>query len=420
MESTESSPLRANRPKKWRNMVAYWLLGLCNNYGYVVMLSAAHDVLEKTDHSASDDIPQRNSTERLCNTMSTGTILLADILPSLFVKVIAPFLPFFVHIRVLIVILLSCAGFLLVAFTTAPWMAILGVVSTSFASGLGELTFLAYSHKFERSSISMWSSGTGGAGVFGAGSYAGLTALGLSSKSSLLLMLIVPVIMGLSFWLLLKHPGRISCCSDDGSLIIQNEDSPTNIVEADESVQDSNDQSVIHSFYRKLCDIPPLFRYMIPVGLVYLFEYFINQGLFELIYFEGLSIDHKEQYRWYQLDYQIGVFISRSSASFFTLKKIWLMAVFQFLNVIIFTFEAIYFYIPNIWIVFALILWEGTLGGAAYVNTYYRIANEVAPEKKEFSLSITTLADAIGIGLAGAISIPVHNIICKMPAPTRL
>lgn len=33
---------------KWRNMVAFWILGLCNNYGYVVMLSAAHDILART------------------------------------------------------------------------------------------------------------------------------------------------------------------------------------------------------------------------------------------------------------------------------------------------------------------------------------------------------------------------------------
>lgn len=34
--------------QKWRDLVAYWILGLCNNYGYVVMLSAAHDILVNT------------------------------------------------------------------------------------------------------------------------------------------------------------------------------------------------------------------------------------------------------------------------------------------------------------------------------------------------------------------------------------
>lgn len=33
-------------PGRWRDLTAYWILGLCNNYGYVVMLSAAHDILQ--------------------------------------------------------------------------------------------------------------------------------------------------------------------------------------------------------------------------------------------------------------------------------------------------------------------------------------------------------------------------------------
>lgn len=30
---------------RWRDLTAFWTLGLCNNYGYVVMLSAAHDII---------------------------------------------------------------------------------------------------------------------------------------------------------------------------------------------------------------------------------------------------------------------------------------------------------------------------------------------------------------------------------------
>lgn len=53
------------------------LLGLCNNFGYVVMLSAAHDILKQettgnsTGNSSEPEI--HNSTNRLdCNTISTG------------------------------------------------------------------------------------------------------------------------------------------------------------------------------------------------------------------------------------------------------------------------------------------------------------------------------------------------------------
>lgn len=39
---------------RWRNLIAFWILGLCNNYGYVVMLSAAHDILaSKFGHKVS-------------------------------------------------------------------------------------------------------------------------------------------------------------------------------------------------------------------------------------------------------------------------------------------------------------------------------------------------------------------------------
>lgn len=36
---------KSNDPGRWRDLTAYWILGLCNNYGYVVMLSAAHDII---------------------------------------------------------------------------------------------------------------------------------------------------------------------------------------------------------------------------------------------------------------------------------------------------------------------------------------------------------------------------------------
>lgn len=36
-----------NDVHKWRNILAFWILGLCNNYGYVVMLSAAFDIIKR-------------------------------------------------------------------------------------------------------------------------------------------------------------------------------------------------------------------------------------------------------------------------------------------------------------------------------------------------------------------------------------
>jgi battenin len=46
--------------------------------------------------------------------------------------------------------------------------------------------------------------------------------------------------------------------------------------------------------------------------------------------------------------------------------------------VIFFTFEAVYLFVPSIWIIFVAVLREGLLGGAAYVNTFYRMSVEVS------------------------------------------
>ncbi|KAL0108823.1 hypothetical protein PUN28_014146 [Cardiocondyla obscurior] len=390
---------------RWRNLIAFWILGLCNNYGYVVMLSAAHDILHHKFGNKDDTqiVVNGTTTGRTCNSVSTGAILLADILPALIIKFTAPFLPFLVHVRLATCVLFSAAGFLIVSLSTTEWLAIMGVVVTSLSSGLGEVTLLSYSNQFSKEVISTWSSGTGGAGVIGALSYAGL-AMVLSTEHTLLVMLTVPFLQAITFWGILKHPTHIKIPITKNGI-----DSQEQIIKVPKK-----------SFRDKISLVPGLLKYMIPLGLVYLFEYFINQGLYELIEFKDIWLDHSDQYRWLQVDYQIGVFISRSSVNLVTINKIWIMSVLQFANVVILLFETIYYYIPNIWIVFALVLWEGLLGGGAYVNTFYRMSTEIPRSDREVSLGIATMADSIGIALAGWLSMPVHNAICKMPQPQRL
>jgi len=396
---------------RWRNLIGFWILGLCNNYGYTVMLSAAHDILAHHDPNKHDSGQDYNSisdpSKRDCNYMSTGAILLADIIPSLLTKIIAPFFPLCVHVRMFLVIVLSCAGYILVGASETETVAIMGVVATAFSSGLGEATLLSYMAFFKNKNvISTWSSGTGGAGFFGSLSYAALTSLGLSPSTTLYILLVVPALMTITFWVLLEKPvledaGSSTPSESNFNSTLNNDRVPLTL---------SND-----SVGEKLRSIPPLFKYMIPLGLVYFFEYFINQGLFELIYFDRIFISHAEQYRWYQVTYQIGVFISRSSINLVQINVIWLLAVLQGLNVIFFTLESLYSFLPSIYLVLAAVLWEGLLGGGAYVNTFYKINKEVVPEKREFSMAITSLADALGITMAGFLSMPVHNYICGLP-----
>lgn len=45
--NVSASNLSIHDAYKWRNILAFWVLGLCNNYGYVVMLSAAYDIIKR-------------------------------------------------------------------------------------------------------------------------------------------------------------------------------------------------------------------------------------------------------------------------------------------------------------------------------------------------------------------------------------
>ena len=40
----DSQPQNEDR---WRDLVAFWILGLCNNFGFVVMLTAANDIIKE-------------------------------------------------------------------------------------------------------------------------------------------------------------------------------------------------------------------------------------------------------------------------------------------------------------------------------------------------------------------------------------
>ncbi|KAG7152239.1 Protein btn-1 like protein [Verticillium longisporum] len=80
-------------------IAAFWLLGLINNVLYVIILSAAQDLV-------GSNVPK-------------GVVLLADVLPSFITKLMAPY---FIHrvpysLRVLVFIGLSGVGMLLLALT---------------------------------------------------------------------------------------------------------------------------------------------------------------------------------------------------------------------------------------------------------------------------------------------------------------
>lgn len=175
-----------------------------------------------------------------------GVVLLADVIPSFLTKLCAPY---FIHaipynIRIIVFVCLSACGMLLIAVTPGYRdggtisMKMAGVILASLSSGGGELSFLGLTHFYGPFSLAAWGSGTGGAGLIGAGAYAlATTSLGFTVKATLLASACLPMVMMISFFIILpREPLKHELGSRKDSLTM--ETSITD-VEADEDDLDS-------------------------------------------------------------------------------------------------------------------------------------------------------------------------------------
>ncbi|XP_074995540.1 uncharacterized protein LOC142077461 [Calonectris borealis] len=156
-----------------------------------------------------------------------------------------------------------------------------------------------------------------------------------------------------------------------------------------------------------------------PLAVVYFAEYFINQGLLELLYFPASALTHNEQYRWYQLLYQAGVFASRSSLRCLRLRRVGLLALLQVLNAVVLLVAVVIPFLPGLAVAFAMVGGEGLVGGAAYANAFLNVAEEAAPEGREFAMTVASVADTVGVALAGGAALGVHGFFCPRPDPRR-
>ncbi|CAK7262544.1 battenin CLN3 protein [Sporothrix epigloea] len=436
--------------------VSFWLFGLINNVLYVIILSAAQD---------------------LVGTLPKGVVLLADVVPSFATKLVAPY---FIHhvpyaARIPIFVALSSAGMLLIATTPAlasVAVKLFGVVLASLSSGGGELSFLGLTHYYGPLSLAAWGSGTGAAGLVGAGLYVLLTEwLQISVRASLLSSAVLPVVMLLSFFLLLpREPMQYAGVSggfprkqstvyspvhrqdadreqEDGTSDVDERDrfaaADGSVVAAsayaagicnsdDDDDDDGNDEeasrarhgyrrgnSSAGTFQANLARARALFfPYMLPLLLVYIAEYTINQGVAPTLLFpleRSPFSEYRAFYPFYGFLYQLGVFISRSSTPFVRIHRLYLPSLLQVANLAILTAQAVYFdsFLPSVYIVFVIVFWEGLLGGAVYVNTFAEIMETMPAADREFSLGATSVSDSGGICVAGLLGMVMEVRLCS-------
>lgn len=421
--STQPSPSAPSKRTSYRLNTAFFLFGLLNNSLYVVILTAALELL-----------PQG---------VPTGLVSFANIFPALIAKAIWPYLlrgEVRYTKRVWSCAALSFAGMLLVSFFPALVMRLVGISLASFSSGLGELTFLQLSTRyapkaegrrrrwdglsaaqragagletnFAGDAVGWFASGTGAAGLVGAAAWWVVRPLGVQTGMAILSVL--PGFMVLAYVVVLpsvqqllgrnggKAAGEYAPVSTEDDAAERNSEDR----EADATVDDDEDREhsttplaspqdikVRLSFQEKMSLLKPMLQpYIIPLVIVYAMEYTINQGIAPtLIYPLPTPSTHPllshiirkltDYYPLYQLVYQTFVFLSRSSISIFKLPAIprhllWLPAVLQTTLLLVLMTESLYAWFrasiasP---LVIVLICIEGLAGGSAYVSVFYSI-----------------------------------------------
>ncbi|GAB1292683.1 Battenin [Apodemus speciosus] len=404
----------------WKNAVGFWILGLCNNFSYVVMLSAAHDILKQEQASGNQShvepgptpMPRNSSSRFDCNSISTAPPgarqwrLFCWKLSSgrLFsVSGVKPVWSGFGqhligarggHLPLTDRFLPQCRD-LMVVFgywgCRASWIAVLPGTHPGWPLPTAHPAF-----------------------------YVGNPSSAASQCYFLLLTSPEPLDPGGEdeAETAARQP-LIGTETPESGPGCQLGPLPPGKVDSVQGLDSGCGRPV-----RLLCLLPfpyisrlfqGLLRYIIPLVLVYFAEYFINQGLFELLFFRNTSLSHAQQYRWYQMLYQAGVFASRSSLQCCRIRFTWVLALLQCLNLAFLLADVCLSFLPSIYLIFIIILYEGLLGGAAYVNTFHNIALETSDKHREFAMEAACISDTLGISLSGALALPLHDFLCNLP-----
>lgn len=424
-ENDKSAEMRKQQRSLLHLGLSFFLFGLINNVLYVIILSAALDLVPP-------------STPK-------GIIAFWNIAPSIVAKFSWPYIlkGRIRYVRRLVgCCFLSVMGMIVVATSDGLSPRLFGIGCASLASGLGEVTFLQLSTTYHPPSVAgrgvgYFASGTGAAGLVGAFLWWELRGLGV--RIGVGLSSVLPFVIPLTYFLLLPRPDALSSLvfsdpeeaglpsSEYTPLPVSEEDTGEAVVETAPLTAKTLSLSDKWELLK-----PMLPRYMAPLFFVYLFEYTINQGVAPTLVYPISTPDSspvfgrivhsiRDYYPLWQLVYQSTVFLSRSSLSLglpaLPTRAIPIPSVIQGLLLAILSSESALGYFPDALapgLVFCLISVEGICGGLSYVNAYFRAGLEPAnAQERAFKMGAIGLADSLGILAASLVAMPTEVALCR-------
>jgi len=400
----------------YRVVIGFWLMGMLNNAIFVILNAGAKEI----------------------DAGGVGLVYFCNVFPAFVVKSTAAFWfdKFSYWSRVVACSFLMVACLLIVAFAQSLSARLGGIMIGAFASALGEASFLAFSSKFDgRLALTAWSSGTGFAGVFGyMWTLTSTRLVGMSFRESLVTANVLPVAWLATYvWFLRPSPGWQQLSQNETTL----SPDPSELVRHSENERSSSDlngpvptscaeTSVQHVFLRphremsapwsirdRLSIIYHLRAFTLPLFFVYVAEYSMQAGTWAAV---GFPItDKSSRDNFYQnanTIYQVGVFFSRSSGTFFRISKVqlWVMPVLQVCLLVFFIANGIWHLWWNEWLL-CLAFVVGTLGGAVYCHGFILISEQTHPEEQEVALASASVADTFGIVAANILGIMIQGCL---------
>lgn len=383
--------------------LSFLVFGLVNNVLYVIILSAAVDLVETT-------VPK-------------ATVLLADITPALILKICSPFFISSVKypVRVVALVVLSMTGMIIISVSTSNRISVLfGICLASISSGMGEVSFLQLTHYFERKpSIGGFATGTGCAGIVGSFMYLFMTTVArVSVPTVLLLSSALPLGFLLSFYLMLPPFDFVE--QGNYTSLEQVQDTRSPITRGDANSYFDVVTVKVNVRHTLAIMRPLIVPYMIPLGSIYLFEYLINQGIAPILLFDiqklpsWLYNSYRDIYVVYGFLYQLGVFLSRSSVTWgIRVRALYLLSGLQFVNLLLCFSQATKDWpVSNIWLMNLVIFYEGLLGGLLYANTFMSVSEDTPDLIRERAIGCVGISDSFGILIAGLLSLKVETSLC--------
>ncbi|KAK3598099.1 hypothetical protein CHS0354_036083 [Potamilus streckersoni] len=375
-----------------RNWIGLFILGAINNLPYVIVTSAAKTIADRFEENNL-----------------VGLVFGANVALNVVVKVANTFLlKTSYSARYVANSCLMLIGLFGVAYAFSFWFALLCIVFVGASSAFGENVALGYLKHFPSKLVNAWSSGTGMAGVLGSGIYiifgcvvgpGGQDQDELSRLIKYAFLLTTPsvVLYLYAYFGVIRRPKEKASVQKEENgerepLFASTNDQSDEIQEKPAVTQNLRDTlRKVWTGYKRIAWIS------FNLAAVYMFEYVAQGCAAKVRPHTEYNASCPELFAGIALCYQAGVFVSRSSVQLYQIRKIEILTVLQFFNMVLWVMDVHWKFLPTA-VLPALMIFVGLLGGASYVNIFYLLLNDrMYEEDRELLINMAAIFITLGI-----------------------